>query len=102
MVKGIAVYGPFVTYEPVFQRYWIRRKDGFLQRYWKKTRRMKKVVMSEGRFEFHGSGKDLYKAVAKARYYIPKDFIDVPAEEFAEHPEEYGFLGEWVDWNVES
>jgi hypothetical protein len=40
--------------------------------------------------------------VATARYYIPEDFVDVSAEEFAEHPEHYGFKGEWVDWEVES
>jgi hypothetical protein len=63
---------------------------------------MKKVIMSDGRFEFHRKGKDLYGAVARARYYIPKGFVDVAAEEFLEHPERYSSRGEWVEWTVES
>lgn len=32
MVKKIAVYGAYVTYEPVWQRYWHKRRDGVLRR----------------------------------------------------------------------
>jgi len=97
-----AVYGAYETRIPVKQRYWKLRKDGWKQRYWIRTKRMKRVVSTSGRFEFHGKGKDLYKAVMKATRYIPKGFVDVSAVEFVEHPEEYGVEGEWVEWEVES
>ena len=89
MVKKIAIYGSYEARVPVRQRYW------------KKTTRTKKVVM-DGRYEFHGSGKDLYKAVVKALQIVPKDFVDVSAEKFLKHPERYGFEGEWVEKEVKS
>lgn len=101
MVKKIAMYGTYESKEPVKQRYWKRRKDGIRQRYWKKTKQTRKVI-TEGRYEFHGSGKDLYKAVVKALRIVPKKFVDVSAEEFLRHPERYGSEGEWVDREVES
>ena len=101
MTKKIAVYGRYEAKVPVRQRYWKRRKDGIKQRYWKKTKRMKKVVMS-GRYEFHGKGRDLYKAVILAQRFMPKGFIDVAAEEFLKHPERYGIEGSWIEREVES
>jgi len=130
MAKKIAVYGSYETKVPVKQRYWktvTRRywktrkaysymKKGKLikvpqgkqryskkirQRVWKTTKRMKKAVMS-GRYEFHGKGRDLYKAVVKAHQYMPKGFIDVSAEKFLEQPEAYGVEGEWIEREVES
>jgi len=101
MVKKIAVYGAYVTKVPVRQRYWIRRRDGVIQRYWKKTKRMKKVV-KKGRYEFHGSGRDLYRAVVEAHRTMPRDYIDVSAEEFLEDPERYGVEGYWVESEVVS
>ncbi len=101
MVKKIAVYGSYVAKVPVKQRYWIKRADGVLQRYWKQTKRMKVAEMS-GRYEFWGKGKDLYRAVVKAHKYVPKRFVNVPAEKFAEHPEQYGYQGKWVEKEVES
>ena len=102
-MKGIAEYGSFITYEPVRQRYWIKRKDGILQRYWKKTTRMKKVVRS-GRFEFTGSGKDLYRAIieTKVKGRVPRGYIEVPADDFLSNPDEYSTFGEWIDIRVES
>ena len=101
MVKKIAVYGSYETKEPVRQRYWKRRKDGIKQRYWKKTTRMKKVVKA-GRYEFHGSGKDLFRAVAEAQKTMPKGYVDVSAKEFLEHPEKYGVEGTWTEESIES
>lgn len=101
MVKKIAVYGSYEAKTPVKQRFWVKRKDGFRQRYWKKTKRTKTVEMS-GRYEFHGKGKDLYKAVVEATYIVPKGFVDVSAEEFLKRPEKYGFEGEWIEKEVES
>jgi hypothetical protein len=100
--KGIAKYGTFLTYEPVFQRYWIRRNDGVLQRYWKKTSRMKKVGVL-GRFEFRGSGRDLMKAVIESLDRVPIDrHVEVSAEEFLERPKEYSVEGTWVESRVVS
>jgi hypothetical protein len=101
MVKGIAVYGSFVTYEPVRQRYWIRRKDGILQRYWKKTSRMKKVV-KKGRYEFYGTGKELMKAVIQAKDRVPKGYVEVSAEKFLKAPEKFGDDGYWIESEVVS
>ena len=101
MTKKIAVYGTYEAKVPVKQRYWKRRKDGIKQRYWKKTKRMKKAEMS-GRYEFHGKGRDLYKAVVKAHKLMPRGFVDVSAEKFLKHPERYGVEGYWIDKEVES
>jgi hypothetical protein len=101
MVKKIAIYGAYVTDEPVWQRYWHKRKDGVRQRYWHKTTRMKKVE-KKGRFEFHGTGRDLYKAVVEAQNTMPKGYIDVSAKEFLEHPEDYGVEGSWIESYVVS
>lgn len=101
MTKKIAVYGSYEAKVPVKQRYWKRRRDGIKQRYWKKTKRMKKAAMS-GRYEFHGKGKDLYKAVVKAHQLMPRGFVDVSAEEFLENPERYGFEGSWIAREVGS
>jgi hypothetical protein len=101
MVKKIAVYGSYEAKVPSKQRYWIKRKDGIRQRYWRKTRRTKTVEM-KGRYEFSGKGKDLYKAVVEAHRIMPKGFVDVSAEEFLKHPEKYGSEGEWLDREIKS
>jgi hypothetical protein len=59
---------------------------------WKQTKR-KKTVEASGRYEFHGTGKDLYKAVVKANRIVPKSFVTVSAEKFLERPEDYGLTG---------
>jgi hypothetical protein len=101
LVKKIAVYGSYRAKVPVRQRYWKKRKDGFRQRYWKQTKR-KKTVEASGRYEFHGAGKDLYKAVVKAHRIVPKGFVTVSAEKFVDQPEEYGLVGEWIEKEIES
>lgn len=50
MVKKIAVYGPYLAKTPVRQRYWKKRADGLLQRYWKQTKRKKVVEVSGNLF----------------------------------------------------
>jgi hypothetical protein len=102
LVKKIAVYGTFNVKVPVKQRYWITRSDGVRQRYWKIKHGSFKKVEGKGRYEFHGAGKELYRAVVKTQRYMPKDFVDVPAEKFVEYPERYGVEGEWVEREVES
>ena len=101
MVKKIAVYGSYEAKVPAKQRYWVRRRDGVRQRYRKKTRRLKTVVMS-GRYEFSGRGRDLYEAVVRAHRFMPKGFVDVSAEEFLKHSEDYGYEGSWIDRDIES
>jgi hypothetical protein len=101
MVKKIAVYSSYEAKVPVKQHYWIKSEDGFKRRVLKTTRRLKKVTDS-GRYEFSGKGRDLCRAVTRAHYIMPKDYIDVSADEFLKHPEEYGYEGSWIDREVES
>jgi hypothetical protein len=102
MVKKIAVYGSFVTKVPVKQRYWITRVDGVKQRYWKIKRGSFKTVKDKGRYEFSGTGHDLYRAVITSHRIVPKGYVDVPAEKFLQDPEKYGSEGYWIDRDVES
>jgi hypothetical protein len=101
MPSKIAVYGTYESRVPVKQRYWKRRIDGIKQRYWKNTTRTKKAEVS-GRYEFSGTGKDLYKAVVKAQEFVPKKFVDVPAKEFLKNPEKYSEKGKWIEKDVMS
>ena len=110
MAKKIAVYGVYEAKVPVRQRYkkWVYHRKGpkagkkwHKRRVWKKTKRMKKVE-GKGRYEFHGKGRDLYKAVVLAHRFMPKGFVDVAAEKFLKHPEEYGYEGSWIELEVES
>jgi len=55
-----------------------------------------------GRYEFHGRGRDLFKAVRKAHRVMPRGYVDVSAEKFLEHPERYGDEGSWIEREVVS
>lgn len=126
MAKRIAIYGVYEAKVPVRQRYWkkIRRRywkwvyhrkgpeagqrwykrrrwKTARQRVWKTTKRMKKAVF-KGRYEFHGTGRDLYRAIILAHRYMPKGYVDVSAVEFIEHPQEYGVEGHWIERKIES
>ncbi len=101
MSKKIAIYGNYKATILVKQRYWKKRADGVKQRYWRKTVKAKGKAMS-GRYEFQGTGKELYKAVAEAYHTVPRDFINVSAKEFLKNTEKYGFEGKWVDREVKS
>ena len=110
MTKKIAVYGTYEAKIPVRQRYWkwIYHRKGskagqkwYKRRVWKKTTRTNKVVMS-GRYEFHGKGRDLYRAIMKALTIVPKGYIIVSAEKFLSRPMKYGYEGKWIDREVES
>jgi len=101
VVKKIAIYGSYEAKVPSKQRYWIKRRDGIRQRYWKLTSR-KKIVESKGRYEFHGKGKDVYRAVVKAHQIVPKGYVDVSAEDFLQNPEKYGSEGFWIEKDVVS
>jgi hypothetical protein len=101
LTKKIAVYGTYEVRTPIRQRFWKTRKDGVKQRYWKNTKRTKGET-KKGRYEFQGSGKDLFKAVVEAQRIMPKGFIDITAEEFLKDPEKYGEAGRWVERDVDS
>ena len=110
LTKKIAMYGSYIAKVPVRQRYWkwIYHRKGpeagqrwYKRRVWKKTKRMKKVVMS-GRYEFYGKGRDLYRAIIQALTIVPKGYIIVSAEKFLSHPEKYGYEGKWIDREVVS
>jgi len=110
LLKKIAVYGSYVAKVPVRQRYlkWVYHRKGsqagkkwYKRHVWKTTTRTKKVVMS-GRYEFHGKGRDLYKALLKALNIVPKGFVDVSAEMYLRDPMRYGYEGKWIDREVES
>jgi hypothetical protein len=104
MSDKISRYGTYKTKMPVTykQRFWKKRKDGVKQRYWKKVTRTQKKISTWGRFEIHGKGRDLYKALVVAHRVVPKGFIDVSAEDFLENPYEYGYEGEWIESTIES
>jgi len=101
--RRVAVYGDYVPLVHVRQRYRIRRRDGHIQRYWKKTKRMmQKGPVKSGRYEFYGRGKTLYKAIRLAHRVMPEGFVGVSAEEFLRNPYKYGVAGFWIDREVES
>ena len=57
------------------------------------------------RFEFSGSGRDLYRAIRAAHRVVPSNrqrFVTVSAREFLRAPYRYGVEGVWVDKEIES
>ncbi|MFC1803286.1 hypothetical protein ACFL0D_04915 [Thermoproteota archaeon] len=103
-MKGIAVYGMYITYDPVRQRYWkwayhrTGPKAGekwYKRRVWKTTKRLKKVER-KGRYEFEGPGRDLYRSVMEAIRAPPREYVEVSTEDFLEHPERYSSDGYWI------
>jgi len=101
MVKKIARYGTAPEKVPIYQRYWVKRKDGIKQRYWRKTKRTKTVLKSK-RWEIYGKPKDLYKSAVLTYRLIPiKDFTTISAKKLLENPEKYGYEAEWVETDVE-
>ena len=50
------------------------------------------------RYEFSGSGRELYEAIIQAHKLVPRNrFVEVSAREFLEDPFEYGTWGRWID-----
>jgi hypothetical protein len=110
MSKRIAVYGSYIAQVPVRQRYWkwIYHRTGplagqrwYKRRVWKTTSRMKQAS-GKGRYEFHGAGRSLYRAVIQAHHTVPKGYVEVSAERFLDDPSQYGYEGQWVDRDIES
>ena len=111
MTNKIAMYGNVAALVPLQQRYvkWIIHRKGpdagqkwYKKRVWKKTKRLALKEIGSGRYEFHGNGRDLYKAMIKAWDIVPRKFVDVSATEFLSNPMKYGYLGMWLDKKVES
>jgi hypothetical protein len=103
MTKRVAVYG---TYEAK-RRVWVKervlktRRDGIKQHYWVKREKVK-TVEDKGRYEFFGSGREIYEAVRLAHTFMPKGFVTVSARKFLENPAKYGVIGEWIEKEIES
>ena len=105
-MKRISVYGRYrvKVKARVKQRFWKRRIDGIKQRYWKYANRTKWEIRT-GRYEFTGSGRELFKAVAIAREKTnpPKGFVEVAAKVYIRNPELYiEEDAEWLETDEES
>ena len=48
------------------------------------------------------SPPEVFRAMKEARRRVPFDYVEVEAKEFLEHPENYGEVGDWVEWSVVS
>ena len=105
-MKRISVYGRYrvKVKARVKQRFWKRRIDGIKQRYWKYANRTKWEVR-KGRYEFTGSGRELFRAVkiAKGKNNPPRGFVEVSAGEYVENPGLYiEEDAEWLESDEES
>jgi len=80
MVRRVALYGIF--------RVWDEEKQDYVE--------------YGGRYEFSGNGRELYKAIAKAQFIMPRGWVDVSAAEFLRNPQKYGMASDWVEREVES
>ena len=101
LTKKIAVYGVYRAKVPVEKSFWQIFDEGNLEDLWKEPKETEEREMG-GRFEFHGSGRELYLAVVKALKRVPKGHVDVSAREFLRNPEEYSYEGVWIDKEIES
>ncbi len=55
------------------------------------------------RYDFYGSGRELYRAVYLAHRIVPKErFVSVSAREFLSRPYRYGERGYWIEREIES
>ena len=114
MVNEIAIYTPFMVYRDVShrQRYWkwVYHRTGpkagekwYKRRVWK-TVSQRRAVPGKGRFELHGTGRELQKAIIRIKHgpRVPKGYVRVSARELLEHEEKYSEEGYWTDFEVES
>jgi hypothetical protein len=57
------------------------------------------IYDSEKRFEFYGTGKQLYQAIAKSknrnRGKVPRGYVRVRAERYLDNPDKYEEEGDW-------
>ncbi len=100
-MTSISVYGRFITKIPVNYA-WVLDDDGIYRK-----RQLRRPIVTEregyGRYEFYGSGKDLYRAVRLACRFVPiLRFTQVEASEFLDHPWYYGTRGRWITKHVDS
>ena len=59
-------------------------------------------IEMQGRYEFSGTGCNLYRAMVLAQQYMSRGYVDVEAEDYIDYPEAYGIEGEWIERVVES
>jgi hypothetical protein len=102
--KMIAKYGHCTAKVNVLERVWKTRRDGIRQRYWMKTGKTE-IRDFSGRFEFYGTGKDLYRAVMMTDHLVPrinKPYQVVSAKDFIKNPHRYSQVGYWTNQEVVS
>jgi len=118
MVDGVSMYGGYIVMRKAKNPQKGKvlrkkvRKDGVVQRYWYRARTATEKswagheeVRQEGRFEFSGIGKDIYRAIIKAKreYWVPLDqYQELNARDFLENPERFAEKGVWAWFNVQS
>jgi hypothetical protein len=110
--KEIAVYGAYKREIPPHREsHWKtihEYKRGKIQvkehkrRVWYGSKKPRLSATPEkGRYEFHSNNnRALYRAMVNAHAYMPKGYVRVDAEDFNEHPENYGVKGEWINRKV--
>jgi hypothetical protein len=60
-------------------------------------------IVYSPRYDFYGSGKELYKAIFLAHRIVPKKrFMRLSARDFVNNPYRYGWKGYWLDREVNS
>lgn len=93
--------GRFVSWKPIVKPY----SHSFTKEYGEKQVSIYGQA-SNGigeRYDFYGSGRDLYRAIRFAHNFVPKArFVSVSAREFLSHPWRYGEWEFWVDREIES
>ena len=113
MPKEVAIYGPFVMIERASyrQRYWkwaYHRTGPKTGERWYKRRVWRTISQRErrgkGRFELHGTGRDLLRAIVdiKNTPRVPSGYVRVSARDFLQDPEEYSQEGYWIDIEIVS
>ena len=104
MVDGVSMYGGNILMRKAKNP----QKDKVLRKKVRKdgvVRARAQEIRLEGRFEFSGTGKDIYRSIimAKREYWVPIDqYQEMNAREFLEHPEKFAEKGVWAWFEVES
>jgi len=114
VVKELATYGTFMVYREVThrQRYWkwIYHRTGplagerwYKRRVWKTVTR-RRAVRGKGRYELHGTGRELMRAIIDIKYVprVPRGYIRVSARDFLDNEDEYSEEGYWIRLEIES
>jgi hypothetical protein len=60
------------------------------------------LVWRAQRYEFEGSGKELYQVVRKTQEVKPNGYVSVFVKEFLQDTEKYNQSSSWIEKDVES